>query len=265
MTWISQFRSNAVILAKGQARRLVPPPRNPSSLQHGYKNSVLLALIFSAKLNHIQGLQLRHLGKMKSFSSVSTLLPLALLAGQTLAVGCAQHTFGVCQDNIVHWYDPDDGQICDPHDCGGGRAPPRKDVPGCAFYTGTETLRTEASYMPCFTSGKLVLTTEEPTVSPTPLPTVIESSSTETIDSSTGALTLPESQPTGSSSVPLVTTLTTSTSAVITDGPSVGDEEEEVTTPTTTTATGNGGSVVGAGGSLVRVFAGAVFGVVAFV
>ncbi|KAK4640735.1 hypothetical protein QC761_606210 [Podospora bellae-mahoneyi] len=234
MTGISQFRSNAVILAKGQARRLVPPPRNPSSLQHGYKKSVLLALIFSAKLNHIQGLQLRHLEKMKSFSSVSTLLPLALLAGKTLAVGCAQHTFGVCQDNIVHWYDPDDGQICDPHDCGGGRAPPRKDVPGCAFYTGTETLRTEASYMPCFTSGKLVLTTEEPT-------------------------------PTGSSSVPLVTTLTTSTSAVITDGPSLGDEDEEVTTPTTTTATGNGGSVVGAGGSLVRVFAGAVFGVVAFV
>ncbi|KAK4671480.1 hypothetical protein QC764_606210 [Podospora pseudoanserina] len=171
---------------------------------------------------------------MKPFSSVSTLLPLALLAGKTLAVGCAQHTFGVCQDNIVHWYDPDDGQICDPHDCGGGRAPPRKDVPGCAFYTGTETLRTEASYMPCFTSGKLVLTTEEPTA-------------------------------TGSSSVPLVTTLTTSTSAVITDGPSVGDEEEEVTTPITTTATGNGGCVVGAGGSLVRVFAGAVFGVVAFV
>ncbi|KAK4663165.1 hypothetical protein QC763_606210 [Podospora pseudopauciseta] len=230
MTGISQFRSNA---RRGKLDASFRLPGILRVFNTDIKKSVLLALIFSAKLNHIQGLQLRHLGKMKPFSSVSTLLPLALLAGKTLAVGCAQHTFGVCQDNIVHWYDPDDGQICDPHDCGGGRAPPRKDVPGCAFYTGTETLRTEASYMPCFTAGKLVLTTEGPTA-------------------------------TGSSSVPLVTTLTTSTSAVITDGPSVGDEEE-VTTPITTTATGNGGSVVGAGGSLVRVFAGAVFGVVAFV
>ncbi|KAK0726360.1 hypothetical protein B0T21DRAFT_33159 [Apiosordaria backusii] len=208
---------------------------------------------------------------MKSITSTLSLLPWALLAGKALAVGCAQHTFGVCQDNIVHWYDPDDGQICDPHDCGGGRAPPRKDVPGCAAYTGTETRRTEASYMPCFTSGKLVLTTEEPTVSPTPLPTVIESSSTEKSDSPSDTLTPSASQPTETSSGSplLTTTFTTTTSATITDGPSITDApsqgSEEESTSTTTTATGNAGSVVGSGGSLMAVIAGVVLGAVALV
>ncbi|KAL3954936.1 hypothetical protein ACCO45_010499 [Purpureocillium lilacinum] len=46
---------------------------------------------------------------------------------------------------------PQHGEICDPLDCGGGRAPPKKDVPGCAAYTGTETRRTEASYLSCWT------------------------------------------------------------------------------------------------------------------
>ncbi|KAK4200989.1 hypothetical protein QBC40DRAFT_278948 [Triangularia verruculosa] len=203
--------------------------------------------------------------------STLSLLPWALLAGKTLAVGCAQHTFGVCQDNIVHWYDPDDGQICDPHDCGGGRAPPKKDVPGCAFYTGTETRKTEASYMPCFTSGRLVLTTEEPTptISPTPLPTVTESSSTEASDSPTDTLTPSESQPTGSSStISTITTFTTLPTGTVTDGPTITDapnegSEEEATTSTTTTATGNVGSFVGASGSLMAGIAGAVLGVVA--
>ncbi|KAK4172253.1 hypothetical protein QBC36DRAFT_338324 [Triangularia setosa] len=175
---------------------------------------------------------------MKFIASILPLLPWALLTGKTLAVGCAQHTFGVCQDNIVHWYDPDDGQICDPHDCGGGRAPPRKDVPGCAFYTGTETLRTEASYMPCFTSGKLVLTTEKPTPTDT------------------------------SSGLPLVTTFTTSTSAAITDGPSITDapsEGAEEESTSITTATGNAGSIVEAGGSLIAAVAGVVLGAVALV
>src|ERR1700712_3241764 len=37
------------------------------------------------------------------------------------------------------FYVPETGQICEMIDCGGGRAPPKHDVPGCNAYTGTAT------------------------------------------------------------------------------------------------------------------------------
>ncbi|PGH36599.1 hypothetical protein GX50_00458 [[Emmonsia] crescens] len=80
----------------------------------------------------------------------SAILALPLLATTVIAFGCEQHTFTQCEDGITHWYDPDDGQICDPLDCGGGRAPPKRNVPGCPAYTGTETRATSASYLSCW-------------------------------------------------------------------------------------------------------------------
>lgn len=50
-------------------------------------------------------------------------------------------------DASVLWYLPSDGEICEPLDCGGGRAPPKTDVPGCPLYSGT------ASYTPSFLPG----------------------------------------------------------------------------------------------------------------
>lgn len=44
------------------------------------------------------------------------------------------------------WWVPETGEICQGIDCGGGRSPPKKNVPGCAAYTGT--LEYEPSYMP---------------------------------------------------------------------------------------------------------------------
>ncbi|KAJ4269846.1 hypothetical protein NW762_001515 [Fusarium torreyae] len=76
-------------------------------------------------------------------------LPLLMLAEQALGFGCSTHSFTTCEDKIVHWFDPDDGMICDPLDCGGGRAPPKTDVPGCAGYTGTKT-RGGVSYLSCW-------------------------------------------------------------------------------------------------------------------
>ncbi|KAL7913284.1 hypothetical protein GGI35DRAFT_285464 [Trichoderma velutinum] len=37
------------------------------------------------------------------------------------------------------WYVPGTGELCDLLDCGGGRAPPKTNVPGCPLYSGTET------------------------------------------------------------------------------------------------------------------------------
>ncbi|KAM5358429.1 hypothetical protein ACJZ2D_015308 [Fusarium nematophilum] len=54
--------------------------------------------------------------------TLASALPLLFLAKQALAFGCETHSYTTCEDGIVHWFDPDDGQICDPLDCGGGRA-----------------------------------------------------------------------------------------------------------------------------------------------
>lgn len=83
-------------------------------------------------------------------STLLSPLPLLLLA-KTVIAGCTTHSFTTCDDGIVHWFDPGTGEVCDPHDCGGGRAPAREDVPGCPRYTGTEIYSKTTSYLSCWT------------------------------------------------------------------------------------------------------------------
>ncbi|KAF4495396.1 siderophore biosynthesis [Fusarium agapanthi] len=111
-------------------------------------------------------------------SALLTAIPLLMLAEQALGFGCSTHSYTTCEDKIVHWFDPDDGMICDPLDCGGGRAPPKTGVPGCAGYTGTQTMGT--SYLSCWKPSTTLVaaaaeTTSETTVTETAEPsTVIE-------------------------------------------------------------------------------------------
>ncbi|KAK4244322.1 hypothetical protein C7999DRAFT_35323 [Corynascus novoguineensis] len=98
-------------------------------------------------------------------------LGLLMLTTPALSACTGMHTFGACADGIVHWYDPDTGEICDPLDCGGGRAPVKTDVPGCAAYEGTLTPETSPSYMPCwtgFSSASSASSTAETTTSNSP-------------------------------------------------------------------------------------------------
>lgn len=111
---------------------------------------------------------------LKSLLAAS--ISLVFLTNTVLAANCDTHSFTACEDNIVHWFDPETGQICDPHDCGGGRAPPRKDVPGCPFYTGTDTLATSASFLSCWTG----FATPSSIVSATPKP--VETTTTTTAE-----------------------------------------------------------------------------------
>lgn len=50
------------------------------------------------------------------------------------------------------WYVPDTGEICELLDCGGGRAPPKTDVPGCSNYKGTDTY--SPKFMPSSTTAE---------------------------------------------------------------------------------------------------------------
>ncbi|KAF4442612.1 hypothetical protein FACUT_1924 [Fusarium acutatum] len=109
-------------------------------------------------------------------STLLAAIPMLMLAEQALGFGCSTHSFTTCEDKIVHWFDPDDGMICDPIDCGGGRAPPKTGVPGCAGYTGTETIGT--SYLSCWKPSTTLVaaaaeTTSETTVTETAEPSTV--------------------------------------------------------------------------------------------
>ncbi|ETS84471.1 hypothetical protein PFICI_02496 [Pestalotiopsis fici W106-1] len=148
----------------------------------------------------------------------STLTVLLLVAARSVyAEGCATHTYGSCADGIVHWYDPDDGQICDPLDCGGGRAPVKTTVPCCAAYVGTASCNTEPSYMPCFTarstSSSPISTAQDTQVTTT---TTTNAAVTTTAANESGSGSQATVAPTGSSGsgsdvTPTVTTAATST------------------------------------------------------
>lgn len=83
-------------------------------------------------------------------SILSPLLAAAVLFGQSLArtdlSGCVSSTAISPAGTSLIWYVPGTGETCDFLDCGGGRAPPKTTVPGCAAYSGTATY--SPSYLP---------------------------------------------------------------------------------------------------------------------
>ncbi|KAI9666116.1 MAG: hypothetical protein M1821_004051 [Bathelium mastoideum] len=72
----------------------------------------------------------------------------ALAAAKTDIAGCTSSAtrdqYG--EASMIYWV-PGSGEICAFLDCGGGMAPPKYNVPGCAAYTGT------ASYSPSYLPG----------------------------------------------------------------------------------------------------------------
>ncbi|KAF2763316.1 hypothetical protein EJ05DRAFT_496143 [Pseudovirgaria hyperparasitica] len=78
----------------------------------------------------------------------------ALALGALLSTALAKTDLDGCTSSAtvkyggasLIWYVPDTGEICDFLDCGGGRAPPKHSVPGCAAYTGTDSYTPE--YLP---------------------------------------------------------------------------------------------------------------------
>ncbi|GAQ04983.1 hypothetical protein ALT_2304 [Aspergillus lentulus] len=67
--------------------------------------------------------------------------------------GCiSSKTHNQWNEASMIWYVPGTGEICDIPDCGGGRAPPKRDNPACpGQYTGTATY--EPSYLPGYGPG----------------------------------------------------------------------------------------------------------------
>ncbi|KAI1118503.1 hypothetical protein F5Y14DRAFT_216696 [Nemania sp. NC0429] len=81
----------------------------------------------------------------------AALVTAALLAGHAAAKtdlsGCVSSQTVAYGGASLIWYVPGTGEICEFLDCGGGRAPPKTTVPGCAGYEGT------ATYSPSYLTG----------------------------------------------------------------------------------------------------------------
>ncbi|RJE26823.1 hypothetical protein PHISCL_00848 [Aspergillus sclerotialis] len=205
--------------------------------------------------------------------SLLTSLPLILSLSSPTIAGCSTHNFTTCDDGIVHWFDPNTGEICDPHDCGGGRAAPRRDVPGCPMYTGTESYITSPSYLSCWTPPSSASTTvarsgvqatptlTDAVITATKLnisgsgsePSKTEGSISETITGEESTAT-PET-----TTAPSVQSI--STTAEVSGGEATGNESASGSAASTT-ATNNAGIL--RDGSFVAV-AGAVVGALALV
>jgi len=87
-------------------------------------------------------------------TNMSILAGLGLLALATpvLSTCTGAYTYSFCEpDRIVRYFDPNTGELCGGLDCGGGRAPPKTDVPGCPQYKGTELPITTPQFLPCWT------------------------------------------------------------------------------------------------------------------
>lgn len=171
-------------------------------------------------------------------SMLTTALPLLMLAGNALAVGCSTHSFTTCEDQIVHWYDPDTGEVCDPLDCGGGRAPAKTDEPGCPLYTGTKVRTT--SYLSCFTPSS-ALATATTSKSTTAESTASDSTSKETsVASSTTAGGATGTGTSASETTPATTAAATLSSSMQASGAANGTATTSSSAaPVATTNAGN--------------------------
>jgi len=87
---------------------------------------------------------------MPTLKSAFSALALLALATPALSACEKAYTYGVCE-GIVQYYDPNTGELCNYLDCGGGRAPPKTDVPGCPLYKGTAVRVTTPTTLPCWT------------------------------------------------------------------------------------------------------------------
>ncbi|KAL5360400.1 hypothetical protein BJX96DRAFT_175258 [Aspergillus floccosus] len=187
-------------------------------------------------------------------------IPLLLLA-DTVWAECYHRSYTTCDDNIVHWFDPSNGEVCDPLDCGGGRAPVKTDVPGCPAYKGTEVYVSTKSILSCWTplaiqaAASATVTSAGHTTDTASIKRIEHNPASST----TASMASSTQQSAEKTAAPATTEPPSRSTSVQKSGDAsstIGDGAQETTTDT------NAGSAMG--GSLMAV-AGAVVGVIALV
>ena len=100
---------------------------------------------------------------MPSYSTLLLTTLFALVAAKQNFDGCVYTSLS--SDRPLVYYVPETGEICDNPDCGGGRAPPKTTVPGCAAYKGTASY--SASFLPNYTPAAATTTSSTTIADPT--------------------------------------------------------------------------------------------------
>lgn len=154
-------------------------------------------------------------------SALTAAAGLLALAG-TVVGECGSHSFTHCEDNIVHWFDPNTGEVCDPLDCGGGRAPVKTDEPGCPLYTGTKVRTT--SYLSCWT------------------PSVSASSTAATTSGQPVVLSVTSVEIKSGSTIPITVTTTSTMTSSISGSPGSSASPSTTSPPTHSSADSARGS-----------------------
>jgi len=157
-------------------------------------------------------------------STLSFLLGLAftnLATARTDLEGCVSSEVVIDYYASYLWYVPDTGEICSFLDCGGGRAPPKTNQPGCPLYEGTATVT--PSYIEGWgPNGKQAASTTTAAVTTTASVQTSSSASTESSEvasaseSASGTQTggtLITAAPTSSPAVSMTTTTSSASSA----------------------------------------------------
>ncbi|KAF2732069.1 hypothetical protein EJ04DRAFT_525603 [Polyplosphaeria fusca] len=186
---------------------------------------------------------------MYTSTLAATLALAAFAAAKTDLAGCTSTLAG----NTYTYYVPETGEICELLDCGGGRAPAKTTVPGCAAYAGTET------YQPSYLS---IAAAASSYYSEGAVPTseAVVTSESAVVETSSAAASAVESTLATLTNVPLVTGTGSPSGTVVAPG---GNNVTSTATLSTTgspslpagTGAANAGAVVGRG---VVVLAGVV-------
>lgn len=179
----------------------------------------------------------------------------ALAAARTDLSGCVSSETVAYGGASLIWYVPGTGEICAFLDCGGGTAPPKTTVPGCAAYSGTSTY--SPSYLPGYQGGPAAVssTTYEAATATSPSTAMITGSQTTAavFEPSTTSETFDLSSSVLSSAV--VTRSTSSNSTRSSSGSSTSFD-----TAASSSSTSNNAGVVS---SPDRLYQGGIMGVVA--
>ncbi|XWX02254.1 hypothetical protein V2A60_010289 [Cordyceps javanica] len=173
--------------------------------------------------------------------SLAVALPLASSAlARTDLAGCTYTDLVVQATQMAAyasrlWYVPDTGEVCALLDCGGGRAPPKKTVPGCPQYTGTDT------YAPSYVDPKTLGNGVIPAGSSVVLATapVTHAAATSSSSSSSSGATTTTTPPTTATERGSIITLTGTNTPSSSSG---GSSSAQVTSASSASSSSSGSS-----------------------
>jgi len=163
---------------------------------------------------------------------ILSLLTLAATAlAKTDLAGCTSSETVSFGGAYMLWYVPGTGELCAPLDCGGGQAPPKTTVPGCAAYVGTASY--QPSYLPGYgpNGGSTLFLTASAAAS-----TAVEAASTSVGGLATYTVTAATSAITGTTEASSFATITSAASLSISKTMSIGGNNltATATVPSTT-------------------------------